>query len=613
MKPVFFYVFILTFAVGINVAFAADEKVTIVNVDGHGSTNPGGSPVKPEQPISKVERLRQEAKRQLDAEAEELKKAGRDQEAQENILAGQKVMNGEMDNTVLLSSKIRGEGSTAVVIDATKASNSGEIGVVLANSSQNDSQKLKIQTTREKGAEVQSQASDVGDSIESSRSSPSEVVTTNTNTDAKKLANMTANLLLVSQAMKKSAAEQAQEQGVESSQSGLNRARSDVGGAASRTGGDAGGAQNGSGRKSIVDSMNEAAASSIGIGNGDFNLANFEGASPEIRSSLSNLALNSTAGYNGLAGVDALTAKTNELLNLAGDRNFQDLISSRFSKEAVRDFNLATAGAEIFGNPDLPEIGVAAAKSYILNNLSSSQILGSSPGLKSLAGKIGGNGGLLLQDPLTLRWLALANELGNGDETKIPKFLAINKETYKKAYPKLVGWLKGLNENESMSFLSKWKLTWSKGQYLEVWQDTIKSFAGIHKQTASNEKQLLKEAAGLLPDGKVEESQMFVSDLEKIAKWIQQNSTMKSGSLKAWNKNAGPKSKLGQIWYQNYKDEYQWANYYKSKMFFAASTYEKVAQDPDIKRLILDAQEWALFLEETKPTMAKPLAQSSGN
>ncbi len=503
-----------------------------------------------------------------------------------------------------------------VFVDFLKPSDGDNNNVVLVSPDANGKKELNIGSGNESGVKIKSGETRTVDdkyakALEGKESGKTadggKVVLANPEDSQIKNSKSAMIATYAASILDKQKSDEHQNQGVATSKGALDQARSDIGGSPGFGG--IGDIHSSTSTKSIADSLAEAAKSSLGVGNGNLDLANFKAASPEVRSSLSNLSLNSGGpGYNGLS-------QTDTLLNLAGDRNFQDLISSRLSKQAVRDFNLATAGAEILGNPNLPEIGVAAAKSYILNNLSSAQIVASSPALKKLSSQLGGTGNdaFLLQDPLTLRWLALANELGNGDKAKIPPFLAMKIKEYKSSYPKLVAWLKLLNENDAMGSLSQWKPDWAPERYSELWQDKYKSFLNVHRDTAEKEKALLKEVSASLTSAQKKKSEAFVSDLGKISRWIKKQNKMSSSLPLVWVKNVGPATNLGQIWYKNYKDEYQWAHYHKSKLLFVALTYERVQKDSGLKQLIVDAQEWAMFLEESKATLDRPLAAGSSN
>ena len=354
-------------------------------------------------------------------------------------------------------------------------------------------------------------------------------------------------------------------------------------------------------RKSMAERLRGRAKSSLGLANGNVNLSNFSGASPKIQSSLSNLA------FNSLKGKRYSAADSNTLMGLATDPSFQEMISSKLSREAVQDFNLSTAGAEIMGNSDLPEIGADAAKSYILNNLSSAQMIQDSPALKSLGKAIGGTGSLALQDPFVLRWLEFANQLGTRESDKIPAFLSSKSKSYQKAYPEMIVWLKGLEQQNAMGSLSDWKLSWEKEKYDSFWRDYHQSFYAVHKDTKAKEQSLIKGQEFGGATSILKEMKMFTGDLQKIMVWLTKHKKLNMNVPVNWVKNAGIQSKIGKMWQTNYEEEYQWAHLYLSKMYFVSATYSQVAKNKAVMQLIADAQEWAAFVQSQNSSSTNSL------
>lgn len=316
--------------------------------------------------------------------------------------------------------------------------------------------------------------------------------------------------------------------------------------------------------------------------------------SPEIQSALRDIAFGDMTGKSGSSG-------GSKLLKLATTEGFQDVLSNTLGSDAQRDFNLMTAGAAISGNPNLPASGVALAKAYIYNNLSSSKMIASSQVLGSLNAALPG-GGLGKLAPETLRWIALSGDLAFADAASLPPEYASRQAQYREGFESLKAWLKVLEESNALSLLDELRVPADPDLASRGWDDAKKKFAGAHRKAKAS--LLVNKKSG--KDGK-----SIVKQLDTLALWAEGVSDFDVTSVSTWGRMSSGRYRFPVLWKRFDPLTLEQARFYYGRLMFYGSMpqFYSGSQKP-VSFLVGDAQKWSAKITKEQQLRRNELART---
>jgi hypothetical protein len=316
--------------------------------------------------------------------------------------------------------------------------------------------------------------------------------------------------------------------------------------------------------------------------------------SPEIQSALRDIAFGDMTGKSGSSG-------GSKLLKLATTEGFQDVLSNTLGSDAQRDFNLMTAGAAISGNPNLPASGVALAKAYIYNNLSSSKMIASSQVLGSLNAALPG-GGLGKLAPETLRWIALSGDLAFADAASLPPEYASRQAQYREGFESLKAWLKLLEESNALSLLDELRVPADPDLASRGWDDAKKKFAGAHRKAKAS--LLVNKKSG--KDGK-----SIVKQLDTLALWAEGVSDFDVTSVSTWGRMSSGRYRFPVLWKRFDPLTLEQARFYYGRLMFYGSMpqFYSGSQKP-VSFLVGDAQKWSAKITKEQQLRRNELART---
>jgi hypothetical protein len=316
--------------------------------------------------------------------------------------------------------------------------------------------------------------------------------------------------------------------------------------------------------------------------------------SPEIQSALRDIAFGDMTGKNGSGG-------SSKLLKLATTEGFQDVLSNTLGSDAQRDFNLMTAGAAISDNPNLPASGVALAKAYIYNNLSSSKMIASSQVLGNLNAALPG-GGLGKLSPETLRWIALSGDLAFADAASLPPEYASRQAQYREGFESLRAWLKLLEESNALPLLDELRVPANPDLAARGWDESKKKFASAH----------LKAKASLMANKKGgRDARSIVKQMNTLSQWADGLADFDVNSVSTWGRMSAGRYRFPVLWKRFDPLTLEQARFYYGRLIYHGSMPQFYSGSlKPISFLVGDAQKWSAKITKEQQLRRNELART---